>query len=565
MKIGVQVSQAPLLLVVLLLLVVAISLTTMSSGFTRLTDRVGGELVEVERDFTKQLAVAVDLAVQSAVNPMYDLKVSDLALLLQNVKKNSLVKEAFFLDENAAILTDGTEENPREGQSLEGVEFAKTLKAFRQGDSLTLTAPVFFDKDVIGHLYVAYDISAISGKFKRIQAGIVHEGEGAQTTVYQHVGLALVLGLLLVAVLTVRFVRRLTLALEDTVAVADCVAEGDLNRHMQARGNDEVEALGAALNRMIEGLQAKTDLATAIAEGDLTRDASCHSEADVLGTALQEMSSSLNLILADINKTAVEVNSESAMISETSQSLSQGATQSAASLQEISASMAEVGGQTQRNAENATQASGLATQARGEAKTGGERMAALVDAIGEIQESSNEITKIIKTIDDIAFQTNLLALNAAVEAARAGRHGKGFAVVAEEVRSLAGRSAKAAEETAGLIEASSARVDNGVAIAQQTTAALSGIEESIAKAADLVGEIAAASGEQAAGIGQVSQGLSQIDDVTQANTARAEEMAAAAVELTNQAKTLHHLLSRFKLSESSGNLPASQVGSDPTP
>jgi len=210
----------------------------------------------------------------------------------------------------------------------------------------------------------------------------------------------------------------------------------------------------------------------------------------------------------------------------------------------------EVASQTRHNADDALQASKMTEQMLQDAEISNNQMGLLSTAMVDINNASQGISKIIKVIDEIAFQTNLLALNAAVEAARAGQHGKGFAVVAEEVRNLAARSAKAAQETTQLIEGSVAKANAGAKIAESTADSLAKIVSGISEATNLVSEIAEASNEQAQGISQISIGVAQIDEVTQQNTAASEETAAAAEELRSQADLLQQLLQRFQLRKS---------------
>ena len=306
----------------------------------------------------------------------------------------------------------------------------------------------------------------------------------------------------------------------------------------------EVRKLSQSLGRLADGdLTVRYEAEPADVDTEEIR-SKFSSIADAMNSAIGRLDQTLSAVFAAID----QVNSGSQQISDASQSLSQGATEQAASLEEISSSMNEIGSQITHNAENAGNASKLSKESRVSAETGARNMDKMVSAMRDINASSQQIAKVNKVIDDIAFQTNLLALNAAVEAARAGTHGKGFAVVADEVRNLAGRSAKAAQETAEMIEASSMKVENGLTVAESTATAFLQIVESIIKVDNLAGEIAVASNEQAQGISQINQGLNQIDQVTQQNTAYAEETAAASEELSGQANHLLQLAGQFTVS-----------------
>ncbi len=312
---------------------------------------------------------------------------------------------------------------------------------------------------------------------------------------------------------------------------------------------NQMQELGSALMGLANAMKLRAELARQIADGDLTRQIAVSGEHDELGNALVQMHTNLKNILRQLLGTAEMIDSGSAEVENTSQSLTEGSTRQAASLEEISRSVSVMADQTRRNAENANQANRLANEAKGAAEKGNQQMSSLVQAMAEINASGQNVQKIIKVIDEIAFQTNLLALNAAVEAARAGQHGKGFAVVAEEVRNLAARSAKAAQETAELIEGSVAKAGNGAELADTTAAALGEIVGGITKATDLMGEIAAASNDQAQSTDQINIGLNQIDQVGQQNTAFAEDTATTAEELSTQARNLNQLLGRFTLDQ----------------
>ncbi|MCG2729158.1 MAG: methyl-accepting chemotaxis protein [Acetobacterium sp.] len=272
-----------------------------------------------------------------------------------------------------------------------------------------------------------------------------------------------------------------------------------------------------------------------------------HGDFANISNALNTIIETLNDLLGDINLAAEQVNSGANQVSDGSQSLAQGSTEQASSVQELTASIVEIAEQTKNNAVDANKAKELAAAVMEYAVKGNHHMTEMQTSMTEINQSSKDISKIIKVIDDIAFQTNILALNAAVEAARAGQQGKGFAVVAEEVRTLAARSADAAKGTTALIEGSINKVQTGTRIADETANALREIVDGIKKTSDLVGNIATASNEQATNITQVNVGIDQVAQVVQHNSATAEESAAASEELSSQAEMLKAMINQFKL------------------
>ncbi len=310
--------------------------------------------------------------------------------------------------------------------------------------------------------------------------------------------------------------------------------------------------ISATINRPIKTLMVAADK---ISKGDLDVDIDINSkdEIGILADSFKRMSETINDVMMNINIASTEVAAGSRELADSSMGLSQGATEQASSIEQLTASINEIAVRTNQNAENANEANDVAINAKENADQGNMHMNDMLDSMSEINESSANISKIIKVIDEIAFQTNILALNAAVEAARAGQHGKGFAVVAEEVRNLAARSAAAARETTELIEGSIKKVETGTKTANDTAQALAKIVDGISKVSGLIGEIADASRLQASGISQINIGIEQVSQVIQSNSATAEESAAASEELTSQANLLKETVQKFRLKRTSIN------------
>lgn len=340
--------------------------------------------------------------------------------------------------------------------------------------------------------------------------------------------------------------RVISRPVKELMVAADKLAIGDIDVDIDIDTKDEIGNLADSFRTLVESTKKQVQIAEQVSQGDLTVDVKLRSEADILGKSLDDLATNLSRTVQTIISASNHVASESEMVSSSSVALSQGATEQASSIEELTASLEEMSSQISNNAKNASTANELAKDAQENAVEGDSQMKDMLEAMNAINDSSKNISSIIKVIEDIAFQTNILALNAAVEAARAGQYGKGFAVVAEEVKNLASRSAEAAQETTDLIEGSLVKVDTGIKLADSTAASFNKIVEKIEKVASLVNEIAIESNKQATGVEQFNEGVTQISKVVQTNAATSEESAAASEELSSQALQLKEIVSVFK-------------------
>ncbi len=335
--------------------------------------------------------------------------------------------------------------------------------------------------------------------------------------------------------------------IDEILKAIKIIGDGGVDIEIKKINNDEFGIIIDALNETVASIKEDAGIAKKIAKGDLSMRIVPKSNIDELGQSFKLLLDDQNQILGSIKEASMQVTTGSEQVASASQSLASGSTQQASALEQVSAAIEEISHRTKNNAAEVNVANNLVMEAKEGVVKGNNQMQDMMIAMDEINKSSVDISKIIKVIDDIAFQTNILALNAAVEAARAGSYGKGFAVVAEEVRNLAAKSAKAASETAELIENSIEKVEKGSAIAAETGKALSEIVDNIDKIVDIISGVAVASNEQATAITQIDTALGQVSQVVQSNSATSEECAAASEELSNQAIRLRELISGFKL------------------
>ena len=331
------------------------------------------------------------------------------------------------------------------------------------------------------------------------------------------------------------------------------IAEGNLSARFEYNSDDEIGKLCTEFGKCIDAMRTYTDdisrVLTAVSNGNLTVPPSVEYNGDFrrIEDSMRLILDELSRIMKDIGSGSEQVLSRSYQMAEGSQSLADGTTRQASAIDAISATISEVSAQIANTAKNAAEAGRLSQKTQDKVNDQSREIQNMVDAMNEISSTSQEIEKIIKTIEDIAFQTNILALNAAVEAARAGSAGKGFAVVADEVRNLASKSAEAASSTAKLIMASIDAVGKGSRIALATEESMKEVKDMSTQTATLITEIASASAEQNDSITQITNGIEQISQVIQTNSATAEETAASCEDLSGQSRLLKEQVTKFRI------------------
>ena len=364
---------------------------------------------------------------------------------------------------------------------------------------------------------------------------------------------AIILSAIMVAVTT----KAVLKPIQEIDHAIDKMRSGDFSAEITYTSRDELGRMAENMRAMLISLREivhdQMEMMMGMAEGNFavkSKDESIYiGEFKILYDAIQEIKKRLGETFVQVQQVARLVTAGSDQVSAGAQHLAHGAMQQASSIEQLAATITEITQQIKDTAEFSEGSREDTLRIQKEAAKSNEDMQELLKAMGDISENSAQISKIVKTIEDIAFQTNILSLNAAVEAARAGVAGKGFAVVADEVRNLASKSADASKSTAALIENSLSAVQRGREITDKTAESLTRVIADINKVAESITHIAQEAMTQANSVGQISIGVDQISGVVQTTSATSQEGAASSEELSSQAQVLKHLMSQFRWDE----------------
>lgn len=552
LKIRTKLLAIFMIIIIMFCATVATSITGMKQSAEQYSEfyTVGYQITNKSMSMRRSMQIIVKNLAFITIEDEAGKKETYLANLNQEIKL--LQENADWLDKN--FEGDHALLNSFSNDLSDVLDMQETVINTANEDKIKAQAILLDEYQPLVDQAVAKLIQISSESEEEAQADYENTTTMQRRMVIAQMGIAI--GVLLITLILLAYLTGvITRPLRELKESADNIVDGNFDITVNYQSKDELGSLANAFRNMTgilnDIISDASRLLSEMANGNF--DVRTEAEERYVGNfqnllvSIRKLNRDLSVTLGRINNSADQVASGSDQVSNGSQALSQGATQQAAAVQELAATIADISNQVRETAENASEARSQSGTAGHEVEKCNMQMKDMVAAMEEISNTSDEIGKIIKTIEDIAFQTNILALNAAVEASRAGTAGKGFAVVADEVRELAGKSSEASKNTAELIESSLQAVARGKQIADSTAKALVNVVDVVHHTSDKVEKIADAAQEQANSVEQVTLGVDQISSVVQTNSSTAEESASASQVLSGQAAMLKNLVAKFTL------------------